>query len=337
MMSKNYRFTISVIVPVYNVENYLRRCLDSILAQSFKDFEIILVDDGSKDGSGIICDEYKKLDKRISVLHKENGGVSTARNAGIEIAKGEWICFVDSDDYVKPDYLLKMIKKTEDLQEDKTYLVMTGLLSSTWTAKLPDDTIDINNVPALIANEKLPLGPICKLFLSDIVKRHRIQFQEGITNGEDFVFVCNYLCHTDGIRCFDSAEYVYEIQNGSASKRYMPFDENLRNYRAMRTAWENMVEMSKTADDKQYLLWHGGVQTRFSYLLTGIFHKPMCSVREQLCLLRRIKGDIEDFSHNADIHVKRSYIARFLLRKKYLFLYVLFNRLMVMIGKEASA
>jgi glycosyltransferase involved in cell wall biosynthesis len=91
---------ISIIVPVYNVEHYLKRCIDSILAQRFEDFELILVDDGSQDNSGKICEGYSKFDNRIKVIHKENGGVSSARNVGIGIAKGEYIGFVDSDDFI---------------------------------------------------------------------------------------------------------------------------------------------------------------------------------------------------------------------------------------------
>ena len=118
---------ISVIVPVYNVEKYLPRCIDSILAQSFTDFELILVDDGSKDSSGKICEAYVTKDDRVKVLHKENGGASTARNAGIEIARGTWICFIDSDDYVLPNYLQGMYERTKGWDEGKTYMVMTGL------------------------------------------------------------------------------------------------------------------------------------------------------------------------------------------------------------------
>lgn len=96
---------ISVIVPVYNVEKYLRKCVDSILSQTFTDFELLLIDDGSKDHSGEICDEYALQDDRVKVFHKENGGVSSARNLGIDVAKGEWITFVDADDYIAENLL----------------------------------------------------------------------------------------------------------------------------------------------------------------------------------------------------------------------------------------
>ena len=104
---------ISVIVPVYNVEAYLVRCIDSILVQSFEDFELFLIDDGSPDRCGAICDEYAKRDKRIHVIHQQNKGLSEARNAGIECAlhsDSEWITFIDSDDWVHPKYLQALIE-----------------------------------------------------------------------------------------------------------------------------------------------------------------------------------------------------------------------------------
>ena len=96
--------TISVIVPVYKVEPYINHCVDSILAQTYRDFELILVDDGSPDNCGKICDEYAKKDSRVKVIHKVNGGVSSARNMGLDNAKGEWITFIDADDYVVNTY-----------------------------------------------------------------------------------------------------------------------------------------------------------------------------------------------------------------------------------------
>ncbi len=107
---------ISVIVPVYNVEEYLKRCLDSIINQTYKNLEIILINDGSTDNSGMICDEYKKIDHRIKVIHKKNEGQSKTRNRGIDIAKGEYISFIDSDDFIHKDFykeLMNLIEKNE--------------------------------------------------------------------------------------------------------------------------------------------------------------------------------------------------------------------------------
>ena len=109
---------ISVIVPIYMVEKYLKRCVNSLLAQSYSDFELILVDDGSPDNCGNICEEYAAKDKRIRVIHKENGGLSDARNAGLRIAKGEYIAFVDSDDWVATNYLETLLKVIELTDSD---------------------------------------------------------------------------------------------------------------------------------------------------------------------------------------------------------------------------
>ncbi len=109
-MTKKSEDLVSVIVPIYKVEPYLERCLDSIIRQTYTNLEIILVDDGSPDGCGAICDRYKEKDSRIIVIHKENGGLSSARNAGLDICTGEYISFVDSDDYIEPDMIEVMVR-----------------------------------------------------------------------------------------------------------------------------------------------------------------------------------------------------------------------------------
>lgn len=113
---------ISIIVPVYNAESYLKRCLDSIINQTYKNIEIILIDDGSTDKSGMICDEYKSHDDRIIVIHKANSGVSSARNSGLDIAGGEYIAFIDSDDYVPKNYLEMLLND----MTDETEMVVCG-------------------------------------------------------------------------------------------------------------------------------------------------------------------------------------------------------------------
>ena len=117
---------VSIIVPIYNVEKYLRRCVDSILAQTFTDYELFLVDDGSPDGCGAICDEYAVKDARITVIHKENGGLSDARNVAIDIARGEYFSFIDSDDYVEPDMIESMY---EALIETGSDMAVCGMES----------------------------------------------------------------------------------------------------------------------------------------------------------------------------------------------------------------
>ena len=105
---------ISIIVPVYNVEQYLQSCIDSIITQTYTDWELLLVDDGSPDRSGEICDEYAKKDNRIRVFHKRNGGVSSARNLGLDKAQGEWVTFIDADDYILSDFIKGLYKPIEN-------------------------------------------------------------------------------------------------------------------------------------------------------------------------------------------------------------------------------
>ena len=105
---------VSIIVPLFNAEKFAKRCIESVLMQTFKNYELILIDDGSKDKTGEICDKYAEKDTRIKVIHKNNGGVSSARNTGLDMAKGEWITFLDADDWIEPNFLLIVDNNSND-------------------------------------------------------------------------------------------------------------------------------------------------------------------------------------------------------------------------------
>ena len=107
------KFQISIIVPIYNVEKYVRQCIESIINQTYKNIQIILVDDGSTDTSGLICDEYASIDDRIEVIHKKNGGLDSARKAGIAIASGKYVGYVDGDDWIEPFMYERMVYKRQ--------------------------------------------------------------------------------------------------------------------------------------------------------------------------------------------------------------------------------
>lgn len=191
---------ISVIVPVYNTEQYLPRCIDSILSQSFTDFELLLVDDGSTDGCGKICDSYAEKDSRIRVFHKENDGVSSARNLGLDNAKGEWICFVDSDDELMPNGIRMMAEGISD----EVDLVMAGY------NKYGDNNsliYSLDALKALIIDKKQAIkemfspsdyvyqGYICgKLFRMNEVMKRGIRFSKDIYFNEDRLFITQFIC-----------------------------------------------------------------------------------------------------------------------------------------------
>lgn len=134
---------ISIIIPVYNTEKYIRRCLDSILAQTYKNYELLLIDDGSEDASGCICDEYALKDDRIKVIHQENEGSATARNRGLEIAKGEFIGFIDSDDYVETDFYETLHELISETQADVSMVSYNFVKDGVYAQKTTSGTKNV--------------------------------------------------------------------------------------------------------------------------------------------------------------------------------------------------
>ncbi|MCM1312358.1 MAG: glycosyltransferase family 2 protein [Bacteroides sp.] len=208
---------ISVIIPIYNVERYLRRCIDSILAQTFTDFELLLVDDGSKDGSGSICDEYAEKDKRVRVFHKANGGVSSARNMGLDHAWGEWITFVDSDDWVDSDYLNEYNKHFDRYAD----LYIQGFKDNEghtmcWKEQYWEGEGIACRLQCL---EPLRLYGFVwnKLFCSSIIKENNLRFDERITMIEDTLFIHHYLFYAKSVLNLPFTHYFYFTHTDSAS------------------------------------------------------------------------------------------------------------------------
>jgi glycosyltransferase involved in cell wall biosynthesis len=212
---------ISIIVPVYNTEKYLHKCLDSILCQSFYDFELILIDDGSKDSSGSICAKYAKIDERIKVVHKENEGVSQARNLGIEMAKGKYIAFVDSDDFIEPDMFNLLYMIIKDYNAD---IAVCGFykIDEKYNNVLYDEIQRLNTEKALslVLNYYNEFSPsvVNKLFNKNLIVKHRIRFNRQITMGEDLLFTCKCIYHSSKIVQSYSAKYHYRKNDSSATR-----------------------------------------------------------------------------------------------------------------------
>lgn len=220
---------ISIIVPVYKVEKYLPECIDSILAQTFTEFELLLIDDGSPDKSGAICDEYASRDPRIRVFHKENGGVSSARNLGIEEAKGEWITFVDGDDYLKRNYLdaFKFKEKKADLYLQGYINYINGEIES--GSSFSENYMTKNLLKVYIEGEKKKLlnSPVCKIFSSTIIRQNNIQFDYNTSYGEDHIFVLDYINHCSSVMVTIYQGYVYNHHEDSLTTRNIPYKEIL--------------------------------------------------------------------------------------------------------------
>ena len=221
--------TLSIIIPVFNTEVYLPACIDSILSQSFTDFEVLLVDDGSGDGCATLCDSLAERDSRIRVFHKENGGISSARNVGLDYAVGEWIYFVDSDDQVLPGGLQTLV----DCIRDDVDMVMAGYERSREDGKTY--RVEERLVTRFDRRESLStlyerhekyyeyLG-YCwmRLFRNRIIQEFQIRFDTAIRIKEDTLFVVQYLCRSNGITVFTlTPVYKYCQRKDSMMGKYM--------------------------------------------------------------------------------------------------------------------
>lgn len=217
---------VSIIVPVYNVERYLKRCVDSILNQTFTDFELILVDDESTDDSGKICDRYAEQDNRIVVIHKKNGGVSSARNAGLDAAVGEYIAFCDSDDYVLENWLIQMTDKMVNhkvdsvvsnwqlVDENDQVLRVTSFEEG--IKYISDEKDKISYYYEVMFSGKTSWSAWCRLFRADIIKKEKIYFSENCENyAEDLGFVLEYTLYCKNVMCISDSGYRYVKHKGS--------------------------------------------------------------------------------------------------------------------------
>ena len=184
---------VSIIVPVYNIENYIRVCVESILAQTYESFELILVDDGSKDNSGILCDEYAAIDSRVKVIHKENGGVSSARNTGLQQAKGKWIMYVDGDDWIEPDMIESLIEAAKATEADLVFGDYMKYGPYAGNHKLPTWSTDKkDSMSRYIAYSMTTIwGSIAK---RSLYTEHSLKSPDGVSYCEDFHLIVR-LCH----------------------------------------------------------------------------------------------------------------------------------------------
>lgn len=219
---------VSIIVPVYNVEKYIEKCINSIIQQTEKDFELILVDDGSKDLSGKICDEYAEKDKRIRVIHKKNEGPSIARNKGLDICKGEYITFIDSDDYIEIEYLANMLNKAKRNDADIVMCGFRQIFKGNSEKHCVEKDLDIDKeefIKGLLVQKGYGLCR-CKLYKYESIRNNR--FDENLTVGEDTYF--NLLVSRNIHKCVYIKDilYNYNVNQQSIVRRY---NENyLENY-----------------------------------------------------------------------------------------------------------
>lgn len=210
---------ISVVVPVYNVEKYVAECVDSIVNQTYKDLEIILVDDGSTDNSGAICDELAGKDERIKVIHKTNGGLSDARNAGIDIAKGEYISFIDSDDYIHPQMLELLLHTSLKIDSDISVCLFAsvGETEKRSFQTIDDNTISVstyseNRLSEIYNNNLITVVAWNKLYKKSLF--NSIRYAYGKIHEDEFI-IHELLFAASKVAYIDTELYFYRTRSNS--------------------------------------------------------------------------------------------------------------------------
>lgn len=296
---------VSVIVPIYKAEKYLRRCVDSIIAQSFTDWECILVDDGSPDRSGLICDEYASKDARIQVIHKENGGVSSARNMGMQMSKSDWITFVDSDDFLSSDFLHLFFIKS--LYSRRLYISgieynypNRGPISM---FEYDDDCFSIKEFEKLRRYRILANGcPVSKLFNLGVIRSNNVYFDENISLNEDHIFVIRYLQCVDSIHLVKGIPYKYwfdQFEISLTKTKHHPSDSLSAAYEINKSLISLVNSLGCDYFDllcKKDFDIFGAIQIERAALSSVRYSDCFCILKECSCLAEGLVIDKKKFS-----------------------------------------
>jgi glycosyltransferase involved in cell wall biosynthesis len=230
--ARPFPFKITVVIPVYNAEQYLTECVQSLIKQTLQECEFIFVDDGSRDGSRTILERYRREDGRIRVIYQENRGVSAARNVGISVAKGEYIGFVDADDWVKPEMFEVMFEAAVSSRSDIVVIDYESQIGERKGCSRHEFPADRRLDRTYIKKEVMPLFMMGwsmntvwnKLFRKQLIYRHDISFRKGMTLGEDKVFAMELFAVADSMIYLNYVGYHYREVYGSATRNLAKMD-----------------------------------------------------------------------------------------------------------------
>lgn len=280
---------ISIIVPVFKVEKYLPKCIDSLINQTLEDIEIILINDGSPDKSKEICDDYAKKDKRIVVIHQENQGVSVARNAGIEAAKGEWITFVDGDDWVEYNMCEFALRKAQESDADvviwsffKNYVNKEERLSL-----IPGSDGDLSNKKDLIQlraiyqsyYDKVLKSTVsagvawCKLYKAEFIRKHNLRFKKGLIRAQDTIFSINAIERASKIIYFDVPLYHYRITSSSTCSGTRYIENSIEPFNALLNEFLDFIKHYNKGTEYMDAFYARTIQVLMWHLKHNYFHE----------------------------------------------------------------
>ncbi|WNB92467.1 glycosyltransferase [Bacillus sp. NEB1478] len=289
---------ISIVVPIYNVESYLANCINSILSQTYSDFELILVNDGSPDNCGGICEYYKRKDKRVKIIHKENGGVSSARNKGIEISRGEYIAFVDPDDSIEPNMYEVLLENALDLNADivvcpiKTINVETNTYSTSSIWKNTNSVIDKKEIedyiiPSILKNKTFSIvSSVNKLYRKSLFDSFK--FEEHKHHSEDARLNFKFLTITNRLVFVEQPLYNYYKHKRESLTQI--FRENFYDYIVDNK--NLLIEICKSYKLKEYTNY---VKNHYTSVTLSYIHEVVQSpliINEKYKIISSILNDI---------------------------------------------
>lgn len=247
---------VTVIIPIYNTEKYLNRCLESVILQTYPNLEIILVDDGSTDNSGVICDNYAKKDSRVRVIHQINSGVSIARNIAIDVAQGEYIKFVDSDDTMDTFAIEKMIAKSSGCDAIISGFRYIDKINNNISQVIPEINKKISQkefkkIYIELYKKQLVGGPCTCLYKTNIIKKNGIKFRDNMSYGEDTLFNLEYFSKCDSLFILNDHYYnIYRERSDSLTQRYNP--NRLDNVLDIARSIEKYIELSNEKQGQEF-------------------------------------------------------------------------------------
>lgn len=259
---KHNDIKVSIVLPIYNVGQFFDDCMESVLTQSHRNIEVILVDDGSTDNSGQIADGYAIRDKRVKVVHQANAGVSRARNVGIEKATGEYVCFSDPDDILKKDYVEYMLSLCEDNQADVSVCaeVFTTFMPS---QRVPNiQIVDGEEAAAQILYGKITVGCYSKMFRRDFLNDNKVRFFDDVYIGEGFNFNVLAFCLAERVAVSQHKVYWYRLDNSASAMSKFNIEKCEMGLKAIEVIRQNLhIKSNKLYDAVDYADWstHGSM------------------------------------------------------------------------------
>lgn len=312
---------ISVIIPVYNAEKYLSRCIESILGQTLQTFELILINDGSTDKSGEICNAYTSQDERIKVIHIDNNGPGNARNIGLQNANGEFIQFTDSDDTLQPNYLEVLLYRME---QDHSDLVVCG--SSIIKNNREIDRLTVDELKSIqyatsielfmkLLDKGLAYSSWNKLYRKEVIEQHKIYFGTEFNLGEDALFNISYFKNSKKISFETSVFYEYHQNEGSLVHRYSHYKFEIQSL--LYNCLKRLLNGASSKDIMEIMYLYYQYEFTFVFINYYLPGCPMSSIERKKMLHAIIKDEMvqEIFTMPNDRSPLQKMIRRFVRMK----------------------